>query len=566
MADDGIDADLARERRETEDRRRAVAFRDDVEARCEAVCDVARRAAMEAGELCERYGVGEAANKTVERKQMGMTPPGTPLERSNGVLSSGVSPDAEELVKALLQSRREREAQDSSAERDSGDDSVSTPPDANYSLEKAQLRDELEKIRGEVIAERLTLETLRRETEEFRQARKAATSSDEKEVIEKITKTRTQLSLLEDEEARLTEDLAYQRKNSAATVKACQAESKRLQMQLMMMQETTKIEEEKLRKVKSETQIAADILKEHEDYIEKCKDKLVDVESAVESKSALLRELDEEQGSLEQELEKVRERLDVERSSMKRLLLEEEEARENSRMETESLRAEVESLQEEKRRCEEDIQKSHEVLAEAVQLLQLAKTTAQQEMSWAATSPVSPTLHPGSRFTVGIHDSAHNTPLHSPTDFSARRLFDDSAARISEEERAYYRLMRVENAAKDAELRLHASETAAKNAEMRLRRMVDFMNRVSSSNSPCSTPSRPCTPHSMDFNLYRGASVQSSADDVIDSLESLRAQLASSAARKSKAEHKLTWRASSTPREELRAKLDQLVAEIRRSR
>lgn len=566
MVDDGIDVDIARGRRETEERRRAVAFREAVEARCEAVRDVARRAATEAEEVCERYGVSETANATVEKKRTAQTPPVTPMERSSGLRSMGVSADAEELVKALLQSRREREAHDSRVQRDGGDSGVSSPPDANYSLEKAQLRDELEKIRGEVIAERLTLELLRRETEELREARKAATSSDEKEVIEKLTRTRTQLYLLEDEEARLTEDLEYQRKNTAATVKACKAEAERLQKQLEKVRDETESEQENLRKVKSETRIAADILKEHEDYIEKCKDKLVEVESAIESKSALLRELDEEQGSLEHELQQVRDTLSKESSSMKKLLTEEEEAREIGRKAKESFRAEVERLQEEKRRCEEDIQKSQEALAEAVQLLQLAKETAQQEMSWAATSPLSPMSHPGSRFTVGVYDSAHNTPLHSPTDFGARRLFDDSPARNSEEERAYHRLMMVENAAKDAELRRYASETAAKNAEMRLRRMVDFMNRVSSSNSPCSTPSRPCTPHSMDYNSYRRSSAQSPVDDVIGSLESLRAQLASSSVHKPHTDHKLTWRASGTPREELRAKLDQLVAEIRRSR
>lgn len=553
----------------TDEHTRAAAFRARVEAQCEAVRDEARRATEKAKELFERYessGATASEERATQVETRPEAPPVMPVERS-GVARS-MSADAEELVRALLQSRREREEQETTAERVGSDNDVASPDPLNHGFEQAQLRAELEKVRGEVIVERLKLEALKRETKDALAARVAVTSNDEdKDVENKINSTRTRLSLLEDEEARLAENLEYQQKNSACVRKACQEEEKRLRKHLDEVRAEVENETAHMQRLKSDTQVAANILEEHESYIEKVRSELGELERAVESKSAMLRELDGDQSTLEQELEEVRAQLDQQRELGKQLLEQEQQARDTAEKATEALKTEVEQLKEEKIRCEADIEKSQEALAEAVQLLQLAKETAEREMSWNMMNAVTPQSScQVSRLRSDIFDSAHNTPHQSPImDVRGRRLFDDSPTPASEEEKAYYRLMMIEKAAKDADVRRTASETAAQNAEIRLRRMVDFMNRVgrSPSATTCSTPSRPASPLCMDYPIYQCSQTAS----VINSLESLRTQLNFRAKQSdAQSEQKASWRAASTPREELRSKLDQLVAEIRRAR
>ena len=72
------------------------------------------------------------------------------------------------------------------------------------------------------------------------------TSSDEAVVKDKLTRTRTQLTLLENEQAEsFKEDLEYQHKSSAVVRKACQDEEERLRSHLENLQ--IEIEEEEAR-------------------------------------------------------------------------------------------------------------------------------------------------------------------------------------------------------------------------------------------------------------------------------------------------------------------------------
>ena len=167
-------------------------------------------------------------------------PPATPVESTNfskAETGLAVSADAEELVKALLKSQRERETlgeangnnntigEEQIVESDA-DDTLGGGESHVESINcgyQAKLRDKLAQIRSQVHEETLKLEKLRRETMELRTTREV-TSSDEAVVKDKLTRTRTQLTLLENEQAQLAEDLEYQHKSSAVVRKACQDE------------------------------------------------------------------------------------------------------------------------------------------------------------------------------------------------------------------------------------------------------------------------------------------------------------------------------------------------------
>lgn len=555
-------------------RERAAAFRRDVEMRCDAVRRDAEAASAEQEELRAKLATTTTENASVRESETDTkilkTPPATPsdcVHLSLNACDFNVSADAEELVKALLKSQREREsfvevAQETGAARSKGSSNRSghsTPDDINYGFHKAQLRDELEKIRRQVLEETLTLEGLRRETAELRTTR-AATSSDEAVVKDKLTKTRTQLTLLENEQAQLTEDLEYQHKSSAAVRKACQDEEHRLRKQIDELRKEAADEEERAMQLKSDTCIAVEILEEHEQYIEKVKGKLEGLEAEVESKTKLLRELDCDQGSIEEELEALRTKLKEESELGDRLRAKEAEDRANAQRALEAIKTEAEKLKEDKRSYEADIERSQEALAEAVHLLQVAKDTAEQEMSWTAN----PLRTPPPYRQVGhsyVYDSAQNSPLEAP--MQGVRLFDDSPMmKVSAEDKAYHHLMIMEKAAKDAEARRMAAESGAHTAEVRLRRMVEFVNRLGP--SATSSPSRPRSPQSGDYAIYRR---DSPTNSVIDSLDSLRLQLASAVKQKSRAGlDKVSRRRESAPREELHFKLNQLIDEIGKTR
>ena len=98
--------------------------------------------------------------------------------------------------------------------------------------------------------------------------------------------------------------------------------------------------------LKSDTRIAVEILEEHEQYIEKVKGKLEGLEAEVESKTTLLRELDCDQGSIEEELEALRTTLKEESELGDRLRAKEAEDRANAQRALEAIKTEVEKLKE----------------------------------------------------------------------------------------------------------------------------------------------------------------------------------------------------------------------------
>ena len=299
--------------------------------------------AIEAGGWGDRRGIvalnvvvdGRATAYTAEEDDGGEVMITSPTGEGVVVDAVSMGADAEELVKALMRSRREREdAVGEEEEEEDGPTSRTTSAPAvgkddvkeeddgevNYGFHKAKLRDELESLRALVKVERDALEAVRRETSALQSSREA-TSSDEADVVDKLTRTRTELEFLESEQAHvegklleLTEDLEYQSKNSATIRKACTAEEARLSAALDALRVEIAEEEQRLYDVKSETAVAIDVLEENEDYIEKVQGKLQDLQLKVEEKAAVLRELDADHVALEDELEQMRAKAKVERS------------------------------------------------------------------------------------------------------------------------------------------------------------------------------------------------------------------------------------------------------------
>jgi len=509
--DDDVLRRLASEEgRETtsEARARAERFRHEMEARCEAVQAEAMRANAETRErLTIAIDVEGDGDGTIGSSMETTPPPATPVESTNFSMAEmglAVSADAEELVKALLKSQRERETLgDANGNNTIGEEQIvetdgvdtlgneeSHVESINYGYHKAKLRDELAQIRSQVHEETLKLEKLRRETTELRTTREV-TSSDEAVVKDKLTKTRTQLTILENEQAQLAEDLEYQHKSSAVVRKACQDEEERLRSHLENLQVEIEEEENRLFQAKCDTKISMEILEEHEEYVDKVKRQLKELEAAVESKTALLRELDEDQGSMEDELETLRLQMRKELEEAEIIRAKQEDDKQKTQAEMDVLKKEVEQLKDDQRKYEIDIQRSQEALDEAVRLFQSAKDATEREICWKAnlfSVPQSQSQH-----SVEMYDSAQNSPVSAPfgnkvpLDVRPIRLFDDSSTNNHYEADFYCRMMMIEKAAKDAEARKAIAEASVKKTETRLRRMVDFINRASI--GPCSSPS-----------------------------------------------------------------------------
>ena len=265
--------------------------------------------AIEAGGWGDRRGIvalnvvvdGRATAYTAEEDDGGEVMITSPTGEGVVVDAVSMGADAEELVKALMRSRREREDAAGEEEEEEEEDAPTSAlaiqkddekeeheGEVNYGFHKAKLRDELESLRALVKVERDALEAVRRETSALQSSREA-TSSDEADVVDKLTRTRTELEFLESEQAHvegklleLTEDLEYQAKNSATIRKACTAEEARLSAALDALRVEIAEEEQRLYDVKSETAVAIDVLEENEDYIEKFQGKLQDLQLKVE--------------------------------------------------------------------------------------------------------------------------------------------------------------------------------------------------------------------------------------------------------------------------------------------
>ena len=496
------------EGRETtsEARARAERFRHEMEARCEAVQAEAMRANVETRErLMIAIDVEGDGDGTTGSSMETTPPPATPVESTNFSMAEmglAVSADAEELVKALLKSQRERETLgDANGNNTIGEEPIvetngidtlgneeSYVESINYGYHKAKLRDELAQIRSQVHEETLKLEKLRRETTELKTSREV-TSSDEAVVKDKLTKTRTQLTLLENEQAQLAEDLEYQHKSSAVVRKACQDEEERLRSHLENLQIEIEEEENRLSQAKCDTKISMEILEEHEEYVDKVKRQLKELEAAVESKTALLRELDEDQGSMEDELETLRLQMRKELEEAEIIRAKQEDDKQKTQAEMYALKKEVEQLKDDQRKYEIDIQRSQEALDEAIRLFQSAKDATEREICWKANSFSAPQSQ--SRHSVEMYDSAQNSPVSAPfgnkvpLDVRPIRLFEESSTNNHYEADFYCRMMMIEKAAKDAEARKAMAEASVKKTEARLRRMVDFINRASI--GPCSS-------------------------------------------------------------------------------
>ena len=472
VEDDVLRRRASEEGRETtsEARARAERFRLEMEARCEAVQAEAERANIETRERLETIAIDLKGDgyETIGSSMETTPPPATPVESTNfskAETGLAVSADAEELVKALLKSQRERETlgeangnnntigEEQIVESD-GDDTLgggeSHVESINCGYHKAKLRDELAQIRSQVHEETLKLEKLRRETMELRTTREV-TSSDEAVVKDKLTRTRTQLTLLENEQAQLAEDLEYQHKSSAVVRKACQDEEERLRSHLENLQIEIEEEEARLFQAKSDTKISVEILEEHEEYVDKVKRQLEGLEAAVESKTALLRELDDDQGSMEDELETLRMQMRKELEEAEMIRAKQEDDKQKTQAEMDALRKEVERLKDDQRRYQTDIERSQEALDEAVRLFQSAKDTAEREICWKTSSFSAPPSQ--SRHSVEMYDSAQNSPVSTPfgnkvaLDVRPIRLFEDSSTNNHHEADFYCRMMMMEKAA-----------------------------------------------------------------------------------------------------------------------
>jgi len=513
-----------------------------------------------------------------------------------GVVVDAVSmgADAEELVKALMRSRRERE--DAAGEEEEEEEGAPSSPttsapairkddekeehegEVNYGFHKAKLRDELESLRALVKVERDALEAVRRETSALQSSREA-TSSDEADVVDKLTRTRTELEFLESEQAHvegklleLTEDLEYQAKNSATVRKACTAEEARLRAALDALRVEIAEEEQRLYDVKSETAVAIDVLEENEDYIEKVQGKLQDLQLKVEEKAAVLRELDADHGALADELEQMRAKAKEESEAAERARADHNSSEAQARESIDNLKSEIKRLQEEHAKYVADIECSDAALAEAVSLLQVAKETAEHQRAGATSpsawmkNPLHSPLTSSFRHVRGesmfqMHDSARTSPREPPSPVHAIRLFEDDAPITSrQEDLALQRLISLERAAEVAEARREFAEASARESEVRLRRMVDFISR-STSSSPTASP--PCERQVL--HTERGT-LQHNTPSVIQSLESLRMQLASAVKPKQmqRAPSGHTTLRETSAREELHFKLKQLIDEVGR--
>jgi len=535
---------------------RAHRFKEEMEARCQAM----KQEAMRASELHAKLkkSLSLLPNPVNVEKEAHNT---FPNESAVATLDARASPNAEQLVKALLQSQREREAVEEEEEQRQRLKTLTpaeSESDLDHGLQKAQLRDELELLCEQVRLEALKLEDLQHRTAEFQKS----TSSDEAVVSDKLTKTRTQLTLLENEHAQvegeireLTEDLQYQHKSSVTVLKAYQDEEIRLREQLEALNGQIKDEEERLEEVKSETEVAIGILEEHEEYIEKLRNKLEGLETDVSSKTALLQELDNDQGSMEEEVSALQASLDELRKE--ELAIKERQSRQESqaRDSVDALKKDIERLQEDRKTCQADVERSQAVLAEAVELLRDAKEAAEKQHFTPSIRTRNPFSPPASFYDGrGVDDDCGAARSQMASPISGVRLFDDSPMRYNEEEIAYRRLMTIEKAAHEAEARRSVAESNAKEAEIRLRRMVNLVSRTSSKCGRSSPPSEPRSP-------YSGSSTPCKNDDnVVNSLEQLRIQLKSGL--KSKSNNESATFEVRTPREELHSKLNQLISEI----
>lgn len=160
-----------------------------------------------------------------------------------------------------------------------------------------------------------------------------------------------------------------------------------------------------------------------------------------------------------------------------------------------------------------------------------------------------------------MRDSARTSPREPPSPVHAIRLFEDDAPFTSrQEDLALQRLISLERAAEVAEARREFAEASARESEVRLRRMVDFISR-STSSSPTASP--PCERQVL--HTERGT-LQHNTPSVIQSLESLRMQLASAVKPKQmqRAPSAHTTLRETSAREELHFKLKQLIDEVGR--
>lgn len=538
---------------------RARRFKEEMEARCQAMKQEALRASELHAKLKE--SLSSLPTRVNVEKEAYNTSPNEAVAAA-AALDASASPNAEQLVKALLQSQREREAveqEEEQRQRLKALTPAESESDLDHGLQKAQLRDELELLREQVRLEALKLEDLQHRTAEFQKS----TSSDEAVVNDKLTKTRTQLTLLENEQAQvegeireLTEDLQYQHKSSVTVRKAYQDEEIRLREQLEALNSQIKDEEERLEEVKSETEVAIGILEEHEEYIEKLRNKLEGLETDVSSKTALLQELDNDQGSMEEEVSALQASLAELRKE--EVAIKERNGRQESqaRDSVDALKKDIERLQEDRKTYQADVERSQAVLAEAVELLQDAKEAAETQHFTPSIRTRNPLSSPTSFYDgCGIDDECGGARSQMASPISGVRLFDDSPMRYNEEEIAYRRLMTIEKAAQEAEARRSVAESNAKEAEIRLRRMVNLVSRTSSKSGHSSPPFEPRSP-------YSGSSTPSRDDgNVVNSLEQLRIQLKSGLKSKSNHESAATFEVR-TPREELHSKLNQLISEI----
>ena len=537
---------------------RARRFKEEMEARCQAMKQEALRASELHAKLKE--SLSSLPTRVNVEKEAYNTSPNEAAAAA--ALDASASPNAEQLVKALLQSQREREAveqEEEQRQRLKALTPAESESDLDHGLQKAQLRDELELLREQVRLEALKLEDLQHRTAEFQKS----TSSDEAVVNDKLTKTRTQLTLLENEQAQvegeireLTEDLQYQHKSSVTVRKAYQDEEIRLREQLEALNSQIKDEEERLEEVKSETEVALGILEEHEEYIEKLRNKLEGLETDVSSKTALLQELDSDQGSMEEEVSALQASLAELRKE--EVAIKERNGRQESqaRDSVDALKKDIERLQEDRKTYQADVERSQAVLAEAVELLQDAKEAAEKQHFTTSIRTRNPLSSPTSFYDgCSIDDECGGARSQMASPISGVRLFDDSPMRYNEEEIAYRRLMTIEKAAQEAEARRSVAESNAKEAEIRLRRMVNLVSRTSSKSGHSSPPFEPRSP-------YSGSSTPSRDDgNVVNSLEQLRMQLKSGLKSKSNHESAAAFEVR-TPREELHSKLNQLISEI----
>jgi len=590
--DDVLRRCASEEGRETtsEARARAERFRHEMEARCEAVQAEAMRANVETRErLTIAIEVEGDGDGTIGSSMETTPPPATPVESTNFSMAEmglAVSADAEELVKALLKSQRERETLgDANGNNIIGEEQIvetngidtlgneeSYVESINYGYHKAKLRDELAQIRSQVHEETLKLEKLRRETTELKTTREV-TSSDEAVVKDKLTKTRTQLTLLENEQAQLAEDLEYQHKSSAVVRKACQDEEERLRSHLENLQIEIEEEENRLSQAKCDTKISMEILEEHEEYVDKVKRQLKGLEAAVESKTALLRELDEDQGSMEDELETLRSQMRKELEEAEIIRAKQEDDKQKTQAEMDALKKEVEQLKDDQRKYEIDIQRSQEALDEAVRLFQSAKDATEREICWKANSFSAPNSfsasHSQSRHSVEMYDSAQNSPVSAPfgnkvpLDVRPIRLFEDSSTNNHYEADFYCRMMMIEKAAKDAEARKAMAEASVKKTEARLRRMVDFINRASI--GPCSSPSSSRGIAGYQKSINTGSSYKNRTSVATECLDFPRSMSQSASKERAHPEQPFSRDRNVSQRAEFHNKLNELLDTISRA-